>query len=84
MFAPDKYNSSIRRCKTVDSVNLIVNYMAECFAVVAEFDNWRGKVTTNFLFTNDKVIELEETSSGTRFAHKELSEPNEPRKRLNL
>ena len=33
---------------------------------------WRGKMMSEFLFTNDKVFELEETGSGTRLIHKEL------------
>ena len=33
---------------------------------------WRGKMMAEFLFTNDKVFELEETDSGTRLIHKEL------------
>ena len=30
---------------------------------------WRAKVMAGFLFTNDKVLELEETDSGTRLIH---------------
>ena len=33
---------------------------------------WRAHMLTGFIFTNDKIIELEETSSGTRLIHKEL------------
>ena len=33
---------------------------------------WRATMMAGFLFTNDKVFELEETGSGTRFIHKEL------------
>lgn len=33
---------------------------------------WRAKMMSEFVFTNDKVFELEETSSGTRLIHKEL------------
>ena len=33
---------------------------------------WRAHMMASFLFTNDKVFELEETSSGTRLVHKEL------------
>jgi len=33
---------------------------------------WRANMMAEFLFTNDKVFELEETSSGTRLIHKEL------------
>lgn len=33
---------------------------------------WRGKMMSGFLFTNDKVFQLEETGSGTRLIHKEL------------
>jgi hypothetical protein len=32
---------------------------------------WRGVMMAGFLFTNDKVFELEETSSGTRLIHRE-------------
>ncbi len=32
---------------------------------------WRGKMMAGFLFTNDKVFELEETGSGTRLIHRE-------------
>jgi len=37
-----------------------------------KFFRWRGKMIAEFLFTNDKVFELEETGSGTRLIHKEL------------
>ncbi len=37
-----------------------------------KYFRWRGKMMAEFLFTNDKVFELEETSSGTRLIHKEL------------
>lgn len=37
-----------------------------------KFFRWRGKMMAEFLFTNDKVFELEETGSGTRLIHKEL------------
>lgn len=30
---------------------------------------WRAKMMAGFLFTNDKVFELEEVGSGTRFVH---------------
>ena len=30
---------------------------------------WRAKMMAGFLFTNDKVFELEETASGTRLIH---------------
>ena len=33
---------------------------------------WRAKMMFEFLFTNEKVFELEETDSGTRLIHKEL------------
>ncbi|MEC4674417.1 MAG: SRPBCC domain-containing protein [Nitrospirota bacterium] len=33
---------------------------------------WRATMMAGFIFTNDKVFELEETVSGTRFIHKEL------------
>ena len=32
---------------------------------------WRAVMMAGFLFTNDKVFELEEVSSGTRLIHKE-------------
>lgn len=32
---------------------------------------WRAKMMAEFIFTNDKVFELEATSSGTRLIHKE-------------
>jgi hypothetical protein len=46
-------------------------------SVVTEFKKpktfrWRAKMMAGFLFTNDKVFELEETLSGTRLIHKEL------------
>ena len=37
-----------------------------------KFFRWRAKMMAEFLFTNDKVFELEETGSGTRLIHKEL------------
>ena len=37
-----------------------------------KFFRWRGKMMAEFLMTNDKVFELEETGSGTRLIHKEL------------
>ena len=37
-----------------------------------KYFRWRGKMMAEFLFTNDKVFELEETGSGTRLIHKEL------------
>lgn len=33
---------------------------------------WRAHLITGFIFTNDKILELEETSSGTRLIHTEL------------
>ena len=33
---------------------------------------WRAKMMAEFLFTNEKVFELEKTASGTRLIHKEL------------
>ena len=33
---------------------------------------WRAHMMAGFIFTNDKVFELEETSSGTRLTHKEM------------
>jgi len=32
---------------------------------------WRAKMMAGFLFTNDKVFELEDTSNGTHLVHKE-------------
>lgn len=45
--------------------------------VITNFDapksfRWRAKMMAGFLFTNDKVFELEETDSGTRLMHSEL------------
>ncbi len=37
-----------------------------------KFFRWRGKMMAEFIMTNDKVFELEETASGTRLIHKEL------------
>ncbi len=37
-----------------------------------KFFRWRAKMMASFIFTNDKIFELEETSSGTRLIHKEL------------
>jgi hypothetical protein len=37
-----------------------------------KFFRWRGKMMAEFVMTNDKVFELEETGSGTRLIHKEL------------
>lgn len=36
MATRDRYYSSIRQCKTLESINPIVEYLAECFAVSAE------------------------------------------------
>jgi len=33
--------------------------------------SWRATMMAGFIFTNGKIIELEETSSGTRLVHKE-------------
>jgi len=33
---------------------------------------WRAKMMAGFIFTNDKVFELEEINSGTRLIHREL------------
>ena len=33
---------------------------------------WRAKMMAEFLFTNDKTIELEKVGSGTRLIHKEF------------
>ena len=32
---------------------------------------WRAHMLAGFIFTNDKILELEETSTGTRLIHKE-------------
>ena len=32
---------------------------------------WRAKMIAGFIFTNEKIFELEETSAGTRVVHKE-------------
>lgn len=36
--------------------------------------SWRANMISDFIFTNYKVIELQETSSGTRLIHKEQFE----------
>ena len=33
---------------------------------------WRAHMLAGFIFTNDKIFELEETNSGTRLTHKEM------------
>lgn len=33
---------------------------------------WRAKMIAEFVFTNEKIFELEQTSAGTRLIHKEL------------
>lgn len=33
---------------------------------------WRAHMFAGFIFTNDKIFELEETNSGTRLTHKEM------------
>ena len=45
--------------------------------VITELDEskylrWRAHMLAGFIFTNDKIIRLEQTSSGTRVIHKEL------------
>lgn len=45
--------------------------------VITTFDDsksfrWRAKMMAGFVMTNDKVFELEETSTGTHLIHKEL------------
>ena len=40
--------------------------------VEPKFFRWRGKMMAEFIMTNDKVFELEETGSGIRLIHKEL------------
>ena len=37
-----------------------------------KFFRWRAHMLASFIFTNDKIIELKETSSGTTVFHKEL------------
>jgi len=34
--------------------------------------SWRAHMLAGFIFTNEKVFELEETESGTRLTHKEM------------
>ena len=34
--------------------------------------HWRAHMLAGFIFTNDKIFELEETDSGTRLTHKEM------------
>lgn len=36
MATRDRYYSSIRQCKSLDSINPIIEYLAECFAISAE------------------------------------------------
>ncbi len=36
-----------------------------------KYFRWRAHMLAGFIFTNDKIIELEETSSGTRLTHTE-------------
>lgn len=36
--------------------------------------HWQAKIVAGFIFTNDKIIELEDIESGTRLVHKELFE----------
>jgi len=45
-------------------------------AIITRFDEpktlrWHGKMMAEFLMANDKIIELEETDSGTRLIHRE-------------
>jgi len=45
--------------------------------IITEFDEpnhlrWRAYMISGFIFTNYKVLELEETSTGTRLIHKEM------------
>jgi hypothetical protein len=37
-----------------------------------KFFQWRAKMMAEFLFTNDKVFELQQTTSGTRLIQKEI------------
>ncbi len=37
----------------------------------AKYFHWRAHMLAGFIFTNDKIFELEETSSGTRLTHTE-------------
>jgi hypothetical protein len=44
--------------------------------IITELDEptyfrWRAHMLAGFIFTNDKILELEETNSGTRLTHKE-------------
>ncbi len=36
-----------------------------------KYFRWRAHMLAGFIFTNDKIFELEETNSGTRLTHKE-------------
>ncbi|MFK7861791.1 MAG: SRPBCC family protein [Granulosicoccus sp.] len=36
-----------------------------------KYFHWRAHVMSEFIFTNDKIIELEETETGTKVTHKE-------------
>ena len=38
----------------------------------AKYFHWRAKMMAGFIFTNDKVFELEKTATGTKLIHKEL------------
>jgi len=38
----------------------------------SKYFRWRAHMLAGFIFTNDKIFELEETSAGTRLTHKEL------------
>lgn len=38
----------------------------------AKYFRWRAHMMAGFIFTNDKVFELEETATGTKLIHKEL------------
>ena len=37
-----------------------------------KYFRWRAHMLAGFIFTNDKIFELEETNSGTRLTHKEM------------
>lgn len=38
----------------------------------AKYFRWRAHMLAGFIFTNDKILELEEVEAGTRLLHKEL------------
>ncbi len=54
-------------CKDSAKYSPIVTKLEE-----PKFLRWHAVMIAGFLFTNDKVFELEETNSGTRLIHREL------------